>query len=175
MSLELYLKKMIHKEHSKAQMLVIVDWVGEDKKRFNELVKLFISKDLLISQRAGYPLSNIAIKHPAWVLPHLGKIISFAQVPGVHDAVRRNTVRILEHVSIPKKVHGIVMNLCFDFISNPNEKVAVKAFSLTILEHMIQDYPEIGAELKIIIEDQWDFQTPAFRVRAKKILNKLKS
>ncbi|MEP7323451.1 MAG: hypothetical protein ABI761_16110 [Saprospiraceae bacterium] len=168
------LTEMVAKEHSKAQMLRIMDWIGEDKKRFDELVHLFMSGESMISQRAGYPLSNIAIRYPDWITSHLKKIIVYAQKPGLHNAIRRNTMRILEHVPIPKKLQGTVLTMCFDFIADPVEKVAIKAFSLTVLEHMMDTYPEIGSEIKDIIEDQWAQQTPAFRVRAKKVLNKIK-
>lgn len=167
------LKEMIQAEHSKAQMLRIVDWVGHDKKRFNELLRCFISSDALISQRAGYPLSHIAIAHPDFVMPHLEKLITFSLQPGLHNAIRRHTTRILEQITVPNKLKGKVMSMCFDFIVDPDEKVAIKAFSLGILENMLKEYPEIGAELKVIIEDQYLRQTPAFHYRAKRILKKI--
>jgi hypothetical protein len=49
----------------------------------------------------------------------------------------------------------------------------VKAFSLSILSNLSADYPEIRGELKIIIEEQWEHATPAFRSRAKKILKSM--
>ena len=90
-----------------------------------------------------------------------------------HDAVKRNTVRILQVVPIPKKFQGTVMNLCFDYIVDPTEKIAVKAFSLTVLRNLSQLYPEIKQELRTIIEDRWEFETAAFHSRAKKILKEI--
>jgi len=43
---------------------------------------------------------------------------------------------------------------------------------LHILENMSERYPEILPELKTIIEARWEFETPAFRSRARKILKK---
>ena len=80
----------------------------------------------------------------------------------------------LEHISIPERFHGRVMNICFNYISSPEEAVAIKAFSLTVLEHLSKQYPEIRSELKTIIEDRWDYESAAFRSRAKKILERLK-
>jgi len=62
------------------------------------------------------------------------------------------------------------MNLCFDYIASPVEAVAVKAFALTILQKIAQFYPEIKDEVKIIIEDRWEVESPAFKSRAKKFL-----
>ena len=62
------------------------------------------------------------------------------------------------------------MNLWFDYIASPVEAVAVKAFALTILQKIAQYYPEIMDEVKIIIEDQWEVESPAFKSRAKKFV-----
>jgi hypothetical protein len=88
----------------------------------------------------------------------------------IHVAVIRNTVRLLQDVDIPKRYHGRVMSICFEFIQSPETPIAVKAFSLTILSHLAVDYPEIRGELKLIIGEQWEQATPAFRSRARRIL-----
>jgi hypothetical protein len=63
------------------------------------------------------------------------------------------------------------MDICFSYISDPVEAVAVKAFSMTVLEKLAVVYPEIKNELITIIDGRWDTETAAFRSRAKKILN----
>jgi hypothetical protein len=88
----------------------------------------------------------------------------------IHVAVIRNTLRLLQDVDIPKRYHGRVMSTCFDFIQSVETPIAVKAFSLTVLANLSSLYPEIRGELKLIIEEQWEHATPAFRSRAKKIL-----
>jgi hypothetical protein len=66
------------------------------------------------------------------------------------------------------------MDLCFGYIASPDEAIAVKAFSLTVLQNFSRRYPEIKNELKVIIEERWDYETAAFRSRAKKILKDIK-
>lgn len=85
----------------------------------------------------------------------------------------RNTVRLLQDVEIPRRYHGHVMSVCFEFIQRPETPIAVKAFSLTILGDLAAGYPDIRGELKLIIEEQWEQATPAFRSRAKKVLKTL--
>ena len=63
------------------------------------------------------------------------------------------------------------MGICFDFIQSNEIAIAVKAFSLTILQNLSRQYPDIIPELKLIIEERWEHETAAFRSRAKKILN----
>jgi hypothetical protein len=62
------------------------------------------------------------------------------------------------------------MSLCFDFIQSVETPIAVKAFALTVLEHLSVDYPDIRPELRLMIESQWEQATPAIRSRARKIL-----
>jgi hypothetical protein len=111
--------------------------------------------------------------HPEFMKNNFGKLLKNLKRPGMHDAVKRNTVRLLQEISIPEKYQGEIMSLCFDYISSPTEKIAVKAFSLTVLQNLSKTYPEIKQELKAVIEDRWDYETAAFHSRAKKILKSI--
>jgi len=164
------LQATILKEHSKANCNKIVNWVGNSQQRFDELFELFLKSTYRINQRAAWPLSYCVIAHPEFISKHFNRLIKNLQKTGVGDAVKRNSVRLLQHVSIPKKFHGEVMDLCFRYISSPGEAVAIKAFSLSILQNLSKDYPEIKNEIKLIIEERWPHETAAFHSRAKKIL-----
>jgi hypothetical protein len=167
------LLQAILKEHSKEQTDRIVKYVGGDKKKFAELMKLFLTGEYRVTQRAGWPLSYCVEKHPELITPYFKQILDCLKKPGIHEAVVRNIVRMLQHVEIPKRYHGRVMNTCFEFISDHDTPVAIKAFSLTVLENLADSYPEIKPELKLVIEERWEHETAAFRSRAKKILRKI--
>ena len=62
------------------------------------------------------------------------------------------------------------MDVCFRYFSSPTEAIAIKAFSITVLQKLAKLYPEIINEIKLIIEERWDYETPAFKSRAKKLL-----
>ena len=156
--------------HSKAQSDKVVKWIGNNQQRFDELFKLFISDDYLVVTRAAWPLSYAVQAHPDLIGKHFSKFVRNLQRSNLHDAVKRNSMRILQDISIPKRFHGDIMNTCFDYISDPSEKPAIKAFSLTVLHNLAQQYPDIRNELKLVIETQWENESAAFRSRAKKIL-----
>lgn len=164
------LRETILAEHSKSQTTKIIRWIGSDQKRFDELFRIFLNDEYRVVQRAAWSLSYCAILHPALIQKHFSALLKNLGRPGLHDAVKRNSIRLLQHVNIPVKFHGQVMNYCFDYLNAPQEKVAVKAFSLTVLQNLARLYPDIRQELKTIIEDRWEQETPAFRSRASKII-----
>ena len=159
-------------EHSRAQCNKIVKYVGTDKDRFSALMKLFLGKEYRVTQRAGWPISYCVQHHPELIKPYYKKILDYLENPNVPEAVARNTVRLLQHVDIPEAHHGRVMTVCFNFIQSNETAIAVKAFSLRVLENLAKQYPEIVPELKAIILERWDYETAAFKSRGKKILQK---
>lgn len=167
------LREQILKEHSKANCDLVVKWIGDSQQRFDELFDLFLNDEYRVVQRAGWPLSNAVIAHPKLIKKHFSKLLKNLQKPKIHDAVKRNTIRLLQNIPVPVRFQGQVMDICFEYINSPTEAVAVKAFALTVLENLSKQYPEIQRELKTIIEDRWDYESAAFRSRAKKILKKL--
>jgi hypothetical protein len=167
------LLKLLRAEHSKKQTDRIVAYIGDDKQRFAALINLFFQGEYRITQRAAWPLSYCVRRYPELIAPYYRELLDNLGRKDIHVAVIRNTVRLLQDVSIPKRWHGRVMSICFDFVSDPETPIAVKAFALTILSNLSRDYPEIRVELKLIIEEQWERATPAFRSRARKILKGL--
>jgi hypothetical protein len=164
------LRDEILKEHSKAQCNKIVHWVGASQQRFDELVYLFLNDEYRVVQRAAWPVSYCVIAYPQLIKKHWSSIIKNLEQPNLHNAVKRNSMRLLQDIDIPKRYQGQVMDTCFNYISSPTEAVAVKAFSLTVLSRLAKQYPEIIPEIIVLIEDQAPHQTAAFKSRAKAFL-----
>lgn len=169
------LRQEIVKEHSKAQCTKIVQWVGSNQQRFDELFRLFLHDEYQVVQRAAWPLSYCVIAHPSFISKHWKKLLGNLKNPNLHDAVKRNSIRLMQDISIPEKYHGEVMHICFGYLESPTEPLAVKCFSMTVLANLAKEYPEIKPELKLIIEDQLPHQTAGFKSRAKKVLIELNS
>ena len=169
------LKKEILSEHSKAQRDRIVAYVGKDKKRFSALVNVFLAGPYRVTQRASWPLSIVAEHHPRLFSPHLRKIVANLKKNDLHDAVKRNTIRLLQFLEIPKSLQGPVADVCFSFLQNPKEAIAVRVFSMTVLTQIAKKQPGLKKELAMMIEDQLLYAGPAFRSRARKVLLELNS
>lgn len=168
------LREAILKEHSKEQCAAIVAWVGDSQRRFDELFAVFLNDEHRLVQRSAWPVSYCVEAYPSFINKHFANLIQKLEEPGIHDAVKRNSVRLLQHVTIPEPFQGPIMNICFDYLSRPGEAVAIKAFSMTVLANLAKDYPDIIPELKTVIEEQIENESPAFKGRAKKIFKDLK-
>ena len=165
------LREEILLEHSKAQCEKIVQWVGNSQKRFDQLIHLFFTDEYRVVQRAAWPVSYCVRAHPRLIQKHFESLINYLQQPQVPGPVKRNSMRLLQDITIPPACQGTIMDLCFSYITNPREAAAVKAFSLTVLENLSKLYPEILPEIKLIIQERWDTETPAFKSRAKRMLS----
>ena len=161
------LRNIILEEHSKKQCTKIAEWVGNNQEKFDELFHLFLNGEYRITQRAAWPLSYCVIKYPCLMNNNYEKLINNLKRSNLHDSIKRNTVRLLQAVDIPVKYEGAVMEICFKYLESPNEAVAIKAFSITVLGKLAKKYPEIIPEIKLIIEEQLPHQSAAFKSRAK--------
>ncbi|MBM2840585.1 MAG: hypothetical protein HW412_1113 [Bacteroidetes bacterium] len=104
------------------------------------------------------------------IRPYLGKMIKRMQEPGVHDAVRRNVIRILQFIEIQDRLLGEVATVCFRYLASPNEPIAVKVFSMTVLGTIAQKEPDIKNELRLVTEQQLSTGSMGFCSRAKRVM-----
>lgn len=169
-----YLKKLILREHSPQQGRRIVDYVGANASRFSHLVGFFLAGPYRITQRAAWPLSCCVEKHPALIEPHLKTILTHIDGPDVPVAVKRNVVRLLQFIEVPRRLQGRAAAICFAFLSNKKEPVAVRVFSMTVLANMARQIPELKNELIPLIEDQMPYGTAGFISRGRRVLKELK-
>ena len=118
-------------------------------------------------------LGYTAEKYPEMVKPFLPKLVNRLYDSDIHVAVKRNVIRMLQTIPIPEKLHAKVMNKCFDYLSDPNETVAVRCFSMTVLVKLAEKYPEIKNEISASINISVKNSTAGYRARAKKELKQL--
>ena len=91
----------------------------------------------------------------------------------VNDAVKRNTVRVLQFVDIPEEHMGKLADICFNYMGSAKEPIAVKVFSMTVLYHITLKIPELKNELLPLIEDLIPYGSAGFQNRGRKIIKSL--
>ena len=156
---------------SKANTTAIVEYIGSNGERFAELMKIFFAGEYRPTQRAAWSISVCAEKRPELLAPYLSKLIDQLPRKGVHNAVKRNVVRLLHYVAIPKRLHGKVYSHCIDLIADPAEAAAVRAFAITVAEKIAGAEPVLRDELRLVVSQNMAGATPAIKVRVRNILS----
>jgi hypothetical protein len=95
------------------------------------------------------------------------------QEPGVHVAVPRNVWRIFESIDIPGDLQGEVITLCFEYLMNPSTPIALLSYSMSIVEKIAQQEPDLKNELRATIGQLLPTGSAGVNARARKILKKL--
>ncbi len=167
------LKAVILARPSKKQTNAIVKYVGSNKKRFNELLKLFLGTDPFISQWAGWPLSYVAAEQPQLITPHIHKLLKKLSEKNLHPAILRNTTRIFWEIDIPDKYCSAVYDVCIRYLKNATLPHAIRVFSMYTLANICKKYPELKPELELIISELRSFPQPASIIAAIKKTSKI--
>ncbi len=158
---------------SKQKAVAIAEYAASSPETFRELFACFLSKDPLLVQRAAHSLSIAARKNAELVQPFTGTLVQQLGRTDVHNAVLRNSARILECVPVQEEFHAELIESVFRIIQDRQSAIAVRTFSLTIAHRLSHTYPELRQELKFAIEERLPFESAAFRSRAAKILAEL--
>ncbi|MDO9000228.1 MAG: hypothetical protein Q7W45_10720 [Bacteroidota bacterium] len=168
------IKERLTEEHSRALTIAIVNYIGDDNRKFKILIDIFFNGETRLIQRSAWPLSIIAIEHPKLIAPYLSKLIKILQQPNNHPAVPRNILRIFQEIGIPKKHEGILVDICFKIITDAQSPIASKAFGITVATAICKKYPDLKNELRLHLMHMQNYPlTPAIKVRIKRAIKEL--
>ena len=164
---------MLIAEHSKAQTLTIVNYVGDNAKRFDQLFRIFTKEAYRLVQRAAWAVSICIEKHPHLLDAYYPKIVELLSDPASPDPVKRNITRMLQFVSIPEEWSGYIYDKCFSFVASAKEPIAVRCFSMQVTYQIALDIPELEAEVRELLIDVKDCEEPGIRSRSRRLLKAL--
>ncbi len=163
------IKEELLKEHSRRQTDKITLLIGKNQDMFNELMHCVFSKDIKVSQRASPVMYECGRINPNFLKKWHKKLIINLSNP-VHNAVKRNTVRLYQFIEIPESTEGILSEQCFKLLRDQESPIAIKAFALTVISRIAEKYPELKSELILSFEQQRDYASKGLKSRATKVL-----
>ncbi len=167
-------KTHLLKENSKANWSAMADHIGSNPDRFAKAMTLYLNEEYRITQRVSQVIGKVIDKHPQLIEPYFEVLISSLKSNPI-DAVKRNTVRMFQTIPIPEKIEGELFDQCMKFIANPQEAIAIRAFSMTVCRRVAKKYPDLALELIPLIEIALEEdKAPGFQNRGKKELNTLR-
>lgn len=164
------IRAQLLKGNGRANAEAVARSVGDDKDRFAALMHCMLDDTRLVGQRAAYSVSLVCEAHPHLIKPYMKRLLDALDLP-VHEAVQRNTIRILQHCELPKALHGRITEAMFARIADPQRSIAQRAFAITVAMRMVTLYPELADELRLLLEDALRVDPgPAIRSRGSKAL-----
>ncbi len=133
-----------------------------------ELVSLAFEKDHLLSSRAMWVLGHCSDLDYDCTKPYHVKLVNNLKQNSLHNGVIRNTLRLFQKHPVPKKTESFILDKCFEYIKNPSEAIAVRAFAITVVFNITKPYPELLNELLIVLNHLSETEDgPGIRSRVK--------
>jgi hypothetical protein len=125
-----------------------VDIISQKPELFSEAYDLCMKQDGKMSMRAARVVWLVAEEMHALFKPYFSDMVY--RLPELtHSSVKRCMLKILSvyDLSDQEELHGIIIDVCFSRVNDPEEEIAVRGYSLQVLERMIKIYPEVTGEL----------------------------
>lgn len=174
------LLKQLGVAHSRANADLILNWLEQDRARTRVLMEVVRSKNpeqFKLVQRAAMVLGDLGRKHPDWLLPYHSELIELAR-ESTHPAIPRAVTRYFSELPLAKveeSNQGHLLDMSFDYLTNPEASVTMKVFSMSTLLHFTRLFPELRDELRGLIELQLEEgeNSAGYISRARKVLREL--
>lgn len=185
-SKQLY-QELDYANHSREKRLYYANLISDEPKLILPLIEILFTVDDPISCRAAWVFEFLCSKSISPIIPYLDLFTQNISKVHLDPAVRpvakicellikenysKNDSKIKQSLTLAHKER--IIEACFDWMIN-DQKVAVKAYSMTSLFLLGKDYDWIHPELRIILEQGYASHSAAFKARARHILAKLKA
>lgn len=155
---------------SKAIIYSIAQDISIDNSAFTELVKLIKSKEYRVSYNASWAASHVVEINPNIVSVKNHKFLLDAINNETIGGIRRNIIKVWQHIDIPESQVSDVVDLALKCLSDPKEVIAVRAYAITILENCLRYIPEIKEEVLFVLELHMPHFGPACMARARRFI-----
>ncbi len=162
------------KRHSKENTRRITEYIGSDPERYAILMQIFNGEDWVAVQRGAWVVSEVGMKYPELLIPHLDDLISAIEAPP-HPAIARNGLKVIAETNIPltEDQEGRVVQLSFELLADPKTPVAIHVYAMQCIANLLPVYPDLAIELKTLIEEGMEHGSPGYLSRGRKILKQI--
>jgi len=142
------------------------------KDQFDTLVDLSLYDPDPVAWRAAWILDGADELQPGLAGKYLDKIVQALPMLESKGSLR-SLLRMLCRYDIPEEAQGLLIDLCFTYLTSELYPVAVKAHAMQIAYNHVLLYPELKDELVTILEDQIDNNSVGFLSRARRLIKQM--
>lgn len=150
----------------------IAHWIGENPKRYKQIMEIVFAESPGIQMRAAWVISVVSDKYPILFKTYTHRVISNIK-KFEHSGTRRLLLRQLAAIEIPEKHYGKVYDTCFNWLMSKDEPPAVKVYCMQILVNIAEKLPDLKREIRLILEELANHESPAIKSRSKLLLKML--
>jgi len=154
----------------------VVDAVGDNPEYFKMILDICLYEKYPLAMRAGRAVALCNEKNPSFIVPYLDELIDKIAVSEI-DGVKRGIMKAFcESVDLRQFNNlGKLVDLCFKWLLNPKEAVAVRYYSMEILYKTCKLEPALINEFIAVLETLVDNPSVGLAGRARKIIRQLQN
>ncbi len=143
----------------------------EDHLSLEEIINHLIKGNGKERYNASWILSHAIEKSPAIVNDKHHRAFLNTIQSSQEGGVRRNIIRIWQFaIPISEQLRLDVINLAIHLLSDAKQDLAVRVFSITVLEKHLPYMPEIKDEVLFMLEREYYNASASFKVRADRFI-----
>lgn len=166
-----HIQSLLDAGHKKALRDEIVEHVGRSKSRMADLMSFFFHDEWRYNQRSAWSVGIIGAAKPKLIAPYLKKMLDGLET-ATHPAVPRNTIKIFTEISIPEELEGILFDKCMSYLEDTKAPIAVRCYSINVLEKIADKYPELQADLVAVVKEHLPHGTAGIKYRCRRVIKK---
>ncbi len=168
-------KALLKVDSSRVIANQIVDAVGNNPEYFKTVLDLCFNEGYPIAMRAGRAVALCSEKYPSLIVPYLEQLVKIIKDSKI-DGVKRGILKTFcESVDLNKLTNlGELVDICFNWLANPKESIAIRYYSMEILYKTCLIETELKNELIPILENLTFESSAGIVSQAKKLLKLLK-
>ncbi len=162
------LRNRIAEIRSKKDVNLLVSEIENNPEILDEILMLLEERKTRQSMYASWVLAHTAESSPELISPFAQQILElFKNSP--HTGANRNLMRCFMEIDVPEDIMSPLIDQCLEFINDPNQPVAVKAFSIESFARIVLKMPDLANELKLAMAHIHLLNSPALHSTSKKV------
>jgi len=159
-------------EMSRKNVDYIAHCIGDDAELFGELMDLVFDCKHPLPLMASWVVSAVTDKYPALLDPYIKKIVHHI-TKFTHPGIRRNFLRCIANMKIPKSLEGKLYEDCYQWIISRLEPPANKVHCMQIMFNIAEKEPDLKNELRLVFEEMIHHESAAIKSRSRQLIKKL--
>lgn len=125
-----------------------------------------------VGMRTSWMLGALSETAPEMLFPLLPRLFELRHTC-LYAGYDRSLAKWLSLAGVPESIEGEAADQMFNWLIDPQIKVAVKVYSMSALADLCKKYPELQSELRTILEEQFKDGSAAFKSRSRRVLKQL--